>query len=217
MQAMDITYLGHSSFRLKGKQKTVVTDPFDARLGKFPKNIEADIVTISHNHNDHNQVDLVKGDKFVIDNPGEYEVGGVSVIGVPTWHDQNGGADRGRNTVYVIELDNLRIAHMGDLGHKLTQETVQEVGAIDILMIPIGGTYTIDPKTAAEVMRQVDPWIVIPMHYQTPETRLTEKLAEVGEFLKELGKAELQPIPKFSVTADRLPAELQVVVLDRKS
>lgn len=214
---MEITYLGHASFRLKGKQKTVVTDPYDERVGKFPKGIEADMVTVSHDHEDHNQIEKVHGSRFIVRGPGEYEIGGVSVVGVPTWHDDKNGGDRGRNTVYVVEMDGLRIAHLGDVGHKLSLEQLGEMGAIDILLIPVGGTYTIDAKTAAEVVKQVDPWVVIPMHYQTADTHLSNQLAGVEEFLKEMGKPDVVPVPKYNVTADRLPEELQVVVLERKT
>ncbi len=214
---VEINYLGHSSFRIRGKQKTVVTDPFDERVGKFPPDVNADIVTVSHDHADHNQTDKVHGSPFVVHGPGEYEVGGVSIIGIATFHDDKNGEERGNNNVYVIEIDELRIAHLGDLGHKLAQDQLEEMGRIDILLVPTGGVYTIDAKTAAEVTKQVDPWVVIPMHYQAPNRKLSEQLAEVGEFLKEIGKPEVVPAPKYSVSADRLPEELQVIVLERKS
>lgn len=214
---MEIVYLGHSSFRLKGKQASVVTDPYAAAVGKFPRDIEADIVTVSHGHPDHNEVKAVKGTPFVIDGPGEYEVKDVSVVGVHSWHDSNEGADRGANTMYVIEMDGLRIAHLGDLGHKLSEAQLAEIGPIDIVMVPIGGTYTIDPKMANEVVRQVDPWIVIPMHYQQDGINLQASIAGVEAFMKESGKEAPQPLPKLLITADKLPTELQIVLLERKS
>src|SRR3989344_4528961 len=205
---MEITYLGHSSFKFKGKTACVVTDPFDEKCGKFPRDIVADIVTISHDHTDHNQKEKVGGAPFVIEGPGEYEVKGVSVIGVHTYHDEKEGVERGANTVYVIEIDGLRVAHFGDLGHKLTQDQLQEMGPIDIILVPVGGVYTIDAKTAVEVVRQVDPWVVIPMHYQTPELKLTHELAGVGDFLKEMGKPEVPAVSKYVISAERLPTEL---------
>lgn len=212
---MEITYLGHSSFKLKGKQKTVVTDPYGEKVGKYPKDIEADIVTVSHDHFDHNAIDKIKNKPFVINGPGEYEVGDVSVIGVSVFHDDKEGAERGRNTIFVIELDGLRIAHLGDLGHKLTDAQLEEMGAIDVVLVPVGGKYTIDSKIAKEVSGQIDPWVVIPMHYGGAEDGV-EGLMGVEEFLKEMGKTGTLPIPKLLITADRLPVDLQVVVLEKK-
>jgi L-ascorbate metabolism protein UlaG (beta-lactamase superfamily) len=196
----------------------VVTDPYDTQCGKFPKGVEANIVTVTHEHSDHNQTQLVGGNPFVINGPGEYEIGGVSVIGVPTWHDEEQGGKRGLNTVFVIEIDELRIAHVGDLGHKLSQEQLEEMGPVDVLMIPVGGEYTIDAKVASEVVKQVDPWVVIPMHYQQPGLDKDNfgKLTGVEVFLKEMGKSEVVAVPKLTISADRLPSELQVVVLERK-
>ncbi len=213
---MDITYLGHSSFRLKGKTATVVTDPYDERCGKFPKNIVADIVTVSHDHADHNQTDKVQGPMFKIQGPGEYEVRGVSIIGIPTWHDDSGGAERGANTVYVIEMDGLRLCHLGDLGHRLNDKQLEEIGSVDIVMVPVGGVYTIDAKIATEVVKQVDPWVIIPMHYQTGELKLSNPLRSVEEFIKEIGKTA-QILPKYVVVRDQLPTETALIVLEKRS
>lgn len=214
---MEITYLGHSSFRLKGKAATVVTDPYDEKCGKFPKDVTVDIVTVSHDHFDHNATKLLNS-SFIVKGPGEYEVKGVSVVGVHTWHDEKNGTERGANTVYVIEIDGLRVAHLGDLGHKLSQEQLDEMGPIDVVLVPVGGVYTVDAKTAAEVVRQVDPWVVVPMHYRQEglDKATFGGLLGVGEFLKEMGKSEVQPVAKYIISADKLPSEMQVVVLERK-
>ena len=214
---VEIYYLGHSAFRIKGKSSVVITDPYDEKAGKFPKDQTANLLTISHNHSDHNQAGLVKAG-FVIDGPGEYEVGGVSVVGIPTWHGDQEGKERGINTIFVIEIDGLRIAHAGDLGHKLTREQLEDMGQVDVLLVPIGGVYTLDAKTAAEVVKQPDPWVVIPMHYQQPglDSGIFGQLTGVEEFLKEMGKPGIQPIPKLTISSDRLPGEMQVVVLERK-
>jgi L-ascorbate metabolism protein UlaG (beta-lactamase superfamily) len=221
--AMEITYLGHSSFKLKGKSISVVTDPYNEKAGKFPRDVRANIVTISHPHFDHNAKNLVDGAEgsdrpFEITDPGEYEIGGVSVVGVSTCHDEKNGQERGVNTVYVIEMDGVRLAHLGDLGHKLSQDELDQMGPIDVLFIPVGGVYTLDAKMAAEVVKQVDPWIVIPMHYQ--QSGLEEKefgqLAGVDKFLYELGKGQIEAINKLVISADRMPEELQIVVMDRR-
>lgn len=213
---MEIAYLGHSAFRLKGKLGAVVTDPYDEKIGKFPKDVQADILTISHEHSDHNAFDRVTGVKFKIDGPGEYEIAGISVVGVGSFHDDKNGEERGKNTMYVIEIDGLRIAHLGDLGHKLSQDQLNDLGSVDILMIPVGGTYTVDPKVAVEVTRQIDPWVVIPMHYDQPEIVVPAKLASVDEYLKEMGKTDIAPVSKYAITSASLPTELTVVVMDRK-
>lgn len=142
---MDISFLGHSAFKLKGKTASVVTDPYDPSIGlKFPKT-EADIVTITHDHLDHNAADQVGGNPFVISGPGEYEVKGIKIIGVPSFHDEKKGEVRGKNTIYNIKIDGLYICHLGDLGQtELGSEQSDAIGQVDVLLIPVGGFYTID-------------------------------------------------------------------------
>jgi L-ascorbate metabolism protein UlaG (beta-lactamase superfamily) len=165
---------------------------------------------VSHQHADHNYIQAIS-DARVISGPGEYEIGGVLIIGVPTYHDDARGEKKGKNTVYLIEIDEVTVCHLGDLGHVLTSEQAEELGDVDILLIPVGGNYTIDAPQAAEVVRQIDPKIVIPMHYQTPA--VTMDLEPVGRFLKELGVGELESSPKLSVTKSNLPENLQVRLL----
>lgn len=216
---MEIIFLGHSCFRIRGKTAVLVTDPFESYIGfKLPK-ISADIVTISHDHRDHNNKEAVSGTAktkkpFVISGPGEYEIAGVSIFGVRTFHNAAKGSKRGANAVYLINLDGMRIVHLGDLGHKLTESQLEEVNGADILIIPVGGTYTLNAKEAVEVIGQVEPKIIIPMHYRLPG--LTIKLAPVEEFLKEIGVKAIKPIPKLTISKDRLPEEREVVVLKKK-
>src|SRR3989344_3237556 len=188
---MEITYLGHSCFKLKGKTASAVTDPYLTKC-------DADVVTVSHGHDDHNQISKEGGTPFVIDGSGEYEVKGVSVIGVASWHDDQAGAKRGPNIIYVIEIDGLRVCHLGDLGHKLSDAQLEEIGSVDIVLVPVGGEYTLDAKQASDVVKQLDPWITIPMHYQQPglDSARFGKLTGVEMFLKEMGK-EVTPIPKL--------------------
>ena len=214
---MDITYLGHSSFKLRGKGATVVTDPYDsAMVGlKFPKHIEGDIVTVSHNHEDHNAVSQVEGTPYVVKGPGEYEIKGVGVVGLPVFHDDVQGASRGKNTIYRIEIDGVAIVHLGDVGHALTSGQVDSLDGVDVLFVPVGGIYTIDAGQAVAIIHEVEPSIVIPMHYGRPELNQKSfgELAPLATFLKEIGK-EGQPQAKFSITKDKIPEELQVVVLE---
>lgn len=198
---MDISYLGHSSFRIKTKSAVLVTDPFDPTMVGFKySGVEGDIVTVSHDHNDHNKSELVKGVKKVVNSPGEYEISGVSIIGIGTYHDSEGGEKRGKNTIFVIEADGLRLAHLGDLGHKLTDEVVDQMGSVDVLFVPVGGEYTLGPKEAAEVCVKIDPYFIVPMHYQAPGLKAESfaKLSGVDDFLKETG-LPVERLPKFVI------------------
>lgn len=214
---MDIIYLGHSSFKLKGKKATVITDPFEPQsVGlKFPK-IDADIVTTSHNHPDHNAISLIGSGPFVIQEPGEYEVKGVSVIGVSSYHDGVEGKERGKNTIYNIEIDGIHILHLGDLGHPLSDKEIEEIGGVDILFIPVGGTYTITAKQAQEIIPEIDPSIVIPMHYGRPDLdqKTFSELTDLSTFQKLVGAEAVVPQPKLSITKDKLPDTMQIVILE---
>ncbi len=217
---MEITYLGHSSFKIKTKSATVVTDPFDPKMvGLKFSGIEADIVTLSHDHPDHNASNNVSGVKKIIDGPGEYEVQGVSMIGYPTFHDGEKGAARGKNTIYVYEFEGLRLAHLGDLGHVLSDDLVSELGDIDVLMIPVGGEFTIGAKEASEVVSKIEPYFVIPMHYaaQGLSPDLHSKLTPVEDFLKESG-LPVENAPKFSLKKEDVTDDqsTKIVVLERK-
>jgi L-ascorbate metabolism protein UlaG (beta-lactamase superfamily) len=214
---MDIIPLGHSSFKIRSKRATIVLDPYSSeRVGmKFPKNTDADIITVSHAHEDHNAVFAVSGNPYIVDGPGEYEIKGVAIIGVASYHDANNGIDRGKNTIYHIEVDSLHLAHLGDLGTTLTPSQLEELDGVDILFVPVGGFFTIDAATAIKVIESIEPKIVIPMHYSRTELnpKIFEKLEPVSVFLKQIGK-EVAPVPKLSITKDKLPAEMQVVVLE---
>ncbi|MBU1326747.1 MBL fold metallo-hydrolase [Patescibacteria group bacterium] len=213
---MDILPLGHSSFRIRGKSATVVTDPYDKLVVglTFPK-VEADIVTVSHDHADHNHVSAVGGSPFVITGPGEYEIKGVSIIGISVLHDDEGGQKRGKNIIYRMEVDGIRIVHLGDLGHVLTTDQVDALDGVDVLFVPVGGEYTIDAVGAKAVVGDIDPAIVIPMHYHIEKLNKQTfgSLAPVSKFLSEMGKESLSQ-SKLIVHKDKLPTELQVVVLE---
>lgn len=208
---MDITPLGHASFRLRGKSATLVTDPFDPSFTglKFPKHISANIVTISHGHEDHNAAKEIEGSPFVISGPGEYEIKGVGIVGIPSHHDAEKKAP---NTVYRIEMDGLSIVHLGDLGRMLSSDEVDELDGVDILMVPVGGTYTIDAQDAAKVVSEIDPSIIIPMHYGRPGLKF--ELSPVSLFLKEMGQQDVQALPKLTASRGKLPEGKQIAVLE---
>jgi len=208
---VDITWLGHSCFKIKGSQVTVITDPFPPDLGYSLGKPTANIVTISHQHPSHSYVQGVGGEPRKVQGPGEYEISGVLIIGVATFHDAEGGSKRGKNTVYLMEVDGVALCHLGDLGHVLTSEQVEEIGNVDVLLLPVGGVSTIDAATAAEVIRRLEPKAVVPMHYKTPV--ISRELDPVEKFLKEMGMEPVEPRPKLSITRSNLPASTQVFLL----
>jgi L-ascorbate metabolism protein UlaG (beta-lactamase superfamily) len=210
---IDIIWLGHSCFRIKGKGVTLLTDPYDESIGYSLGNPEADIVTSSHPHPGHGFTSGVGGKPKIVRGPGEYEISGVFITGIATFHDAEKGQERGRNTVYLIEMEDIKLCHLGDLGHPLSTEQVEEIGNVELLMVPVGGFSTIDAVTAAETVRLLQPAIVIPMHFQTEAVRF--QLASVERFLREMGiKAGLEAQPRLSITRAGLSEETQVVVLD---
>ena len=217
---VEISFLGHSCFRIKGKNTILLTDPFAEEIGfSFPKTT-ADIITVSHQHHDHNNAAAVMGTirrsaPFVVAGPGEYEIAGVFIYGIPSFHDAEEGAQRGGNTIYVINMDGVRLAHLGDLGHKLSDRQLEEVNGVDVLMIPVGGNYTLSASEAVAVIGQVEPKVVIPMHYKMPGVNID--IAPVEDFVKEVGLEAIKKEEKLVIYADRLPEERQIVILNARN
>src|SRR6185312_569759 len=189
----------HACFRLRGREATVVTDPPDAALGYSPGRLQADIVTISHDHPGHNNRGICGEDCTVIDGPGEYEVAGVFVTGVSTFHDAQEGKARGKNVAYSIAIDAVIIGHLGDLGHTLSSKLIEDLGNIDVLLLPVGGGNTITAAQAAELVAAMETKLVIPMHYRTSIPH-TANLEPVERFLKEMGRGESAPQAKLNVS-----------------
>ena len=213
---MEITWLGHSCFRLRGREAAVVTDPCPKSTGYSIGRPTANIVTVSHDHPGHSHVSAVAGGPRVVQGPGEFEIAGVLIMGIRTYHDEEEGQDRGKNTAYVLEVDDMRICHLGDLGHVPTSEQVEELSGVDVLLAPVGGNTTIGATAAAETVSLLGPKLVIPMHYQTPAAK--EKLDPLDRFLKEMGASNAleERQPKLSVTRSTLPQEMKVLVLEYK-
>ena len=215
---MQIIWKGQSCFQIissqgKNNHVNIVIDPYSEDIGlKVPK-LEADILLTTHNHYDHNNVKAVGGNPFLIQGPGEYEIKEVFIQGIPAFHDSSLGKERGINTIYTIEAEELRLCHLGDLGQKeLTSEQIDKIGQVDILMIPVGGVYTISAKEAVKIMSQIEPNITIPMHYQLPELKL--KLDGLDKFLKTMGIKKLASLPKLSIKKkDILPEEAKIIIL----
>ncbi len=211
---MIFTYLGHSCFKLKGKNTIVVTDPYDREtFGKAMSKTKADIVTVSHSHHDHCFLDRVVNSPFVVQGSGEYEIKGVSIWGIPSFHDKKAGSQRGKNTIYIYHVDNLRLCHLGDLGHKLDDNQIERIGELDILMIPVGGVYTINAEEAAQVVSQLEPKIVIPMHYKADG--LAFELESLDEFLEEMNEKGIKPVRSLKIVKATLPEERKVVWLKK--
>ncbi|OGZ66437.1 MAG: hypothetical protein A3C50_02440 [Candidatus Staskawiczbacteria bacterium RIFCSPHIGHO2_02_FULL_43_16] len=220
----------------------IVIDPFDEKIGLKMPNFSADVVLVSHGHPDHNNVKGVKGNPrtkgaeqsshdgsprtkeaeqsshdgspFIIDNLGEYEKNGVFVQGIDSFHDDVEGKERGRNTIFIIEAEDMRFCHLGDFGQKqLTDEQLDKIGHVDILMIPVGGTYTISAHEATKVIGQIEPKMVIPMHYALPKMKTDVEGVDI--FLKAMGKKEITAQDKLTIKASLLPkeSEMEIVVL----
>ena len=203
--------MGHSCFRIKGSQAIVITDPFPPDLGYSLGKQTADIVTVSHQHPSHMYTEAISGEPRIVSGPGEYEISGVLIIGIATFHDSVRGQTRGKNTAYLMEIDGISICHLGDLGHVLSSEQVEEIGDIDVLLLPVGGVSTINAAMAAEVIRQLEPKVVIPMHYKTP--LLKRELDPVDDFLREMGVGQVEPRARLSVSRTNLPPGTQVFIL----
>ena len=210
---MDVTWLGHGCFRLRGRGAAVVTDPYPPSIGLRLSRLDADLVTVSHEHENHNYTQVVR-EAYEIRGPGEYEVAGVAVIGVPSYHDAEKGARHGRNTIYLIEIDDVRVCHLGDLGNALDDAEAEEISAPDVLLVPIGGRTVINAAQAAQVVRQLEPRFVVPMHYAIPGLKL--ELDTLDRFLKEMAVTAAEPQPKLSVQASSGEFETKVIVLEPK-
>lgn len=214
---MELTWYGHASFRLKDRNMTVVTDPYDKTLGLPLPRLKADIVTISHAAPHHNHLAGVKGEFKVIDGPGEYEIGGVFITGVQMTPSKkkSGDSEAIPNTVFVFYMDEIAICHLGDLNYVPSQSQVEDMGSIEVLLVPVGGQNALTAAQAAEVISLIEPQVVVPMHYHLPD--LTVKLDPVEKFLKEMGIAKADKIDSLKLTKSSLPDETQIVLLEVKS
>jgi L-ascorbate metabolism protein UlaG (beta-lactamase superfamily) len=216
---MNITWYGQSCFLItiqkkKNKEKvSILIDPFDEKTGLKLPEIEASVVLVTHNHSDHNNIKGVKGNPFVIDNPGEYELHNVFIQGTQSYHDQEKGAKRGLNTIYTLEIDGVRLCHLGDFGEKeLSTEQMKEIGEVDVLMIPVGGVYTIDAKEATRIISQIEPRVVIPMHYKIEGLDLD--IDDLSPFLKAIGEKEVKKEEELEIEENKLPSiEMKVIPL----
>lgn len=218
---MNIIWHGQSCFSIKSKDKIIVIDPFAKKIGLPQPKLKADILLISHDHSDHNDASIVKkahhDELKIINEPGEYEFGGVYLQAIPASHDDQGGKERGETLMFTLRSEDMVVAHLGDLGQtELSEDQLEELNGVDILLVPVGGNYTIDGHQAAKIISQIDPRIVIPMHYSIPG--LAVKLADASVFLAEEGAKGIEPQDELKIDKKNLPAEeREAVVLKPKA
>ncbi len=210
----EITWLGHACFRLKAKDALIITDPYDRRLGLGTHGQKADVVTISHNAAHHSAATSVKGEPFILEGPGEYEARGISINGVWSFADDKQGKERGRNTIFLFHLDDIVVCHLGALGHTLNSRQQEAIGDVDVLLVPVGGHTSLTATKASEVIAQLEPKIVVPMHYSTGRESVT--LDGLEAFTKEMGLTEYTPQEKLVVKASDLDETTRIVVLEAR-
>lgn len=208
---MQISYLGHSCFKIQNNETTLIVDPYNDNIGlKMPK-ISADIVLSTHHHPDHNNFEAIRGNPFKINSPGEYEIKDFFIYAIASFHDNEQGKKRGNNLIFLIEVEGIRVAHFGDFGQAaINEEQLKKLEGIDILLIPVGGVYTIDAKSAAAIVAELEPRIVIPMHYQVKG--LKYQLDSLDKFKRELG-SKIETVDKLKVKRKDLPEEETKVII----
>jgi L-ascorbate metabolism protein UlaG (beta-lactamase superfamily) len=215
---VEITWLGHSCFRLRGREVTIVTDPYGPDGWRHPPLVtDANLVTISNDHPHHAALAGVNGRPRVIRGPGEYELGGAMIVGVRTARlEGQGEPASSKNTAYVIQLEDLSVCHLGDLGKPLTPEQLAQLKDSDVLLVPVGGRCTIGAEEAAAVVAQIEPKVIVPMHYATDDTAGTLQLEGVERFCREMGATDVKPQSRLSLSATTLPNEPTLVLLERR-
>jgi L-ascorbate metabolism protein UlaG (beta-lactamase superfamily) len=214
---MIITWFGQSFFKIETQNKVIAIDPYDENYtGLKPSRFKADILLVSHQHQDHNNTKLILGEPFLLDSPGEIEIDGIFVEGIETFHDNNNGATLGKNTIFLIKSEGLNIVHLGDLGEKkLKEELLETLGAVDILFIPVGGKYTINYSEAVNIVSQIEPNFVIPMHYKIDGLKID--LDGIDKFTKEFGLTP-EILDKFVIRKSNIPEEqdTKLIILQKQ-
>jgi L-ascorbate metabolism protein UlaG (beta-lactamase superfamily) len=215
---MRLTHYGHSSFLVEAQDKTrLILDPylhgaFDGALRHRPIDEPADVVLASHAHDDHGAIGTIPGGPRAVVHPSAEKVGSVQITGIEVAHDEAGGSKRGKNTIMVIDDGDLRLVHLGDLGHLLNAETVKKIGRVDVLLVPVGGFFTIDYKEAAAVVESLDPRVVVPMHYKTDKVDFP--IVAVDQFLATQKNVLHNPGATLELTRATLPGERTTIVLE---
>jgi len=213
---VEVTYFGLNAVRLRGREATVMIDPYEPKLGLSPVRLNVQIVVFSHEDPTHFSMHGISGEPHQVTGAGEFEIKGVALHGTQTYHDSKKGAERGKNFVYTIEIDDLRCVHLGHLGHALTEDQLESIGSkIDILFVPIGGGSHINASQANEIVNQIEPKYVVPISYKLPGlTLLAQNLEGVEKFAREMGATELTPQPKLQLTVSPTGEETKLILLE---
>ena len=211
---MKIQYLGHSCFKLtESTGTTFITDPYKGIGYELPKGLKADAVTVSHSHFDHNHVKAIGGHPRVLDKEGFYELPGVEITGIKSYHDNQGGRQRGENIIYKFRMDGLEVCHLGDLGEECSSELLEMILPVNILLIPVGGTYTVDAELAKEYVDRIMPEIVIPMHYKTRSLNLDLDKADAFLDLFDDEETEISGLDTLEFSREDLTEEKTKIIL----
>lgn len=215
---MEITYFGLNSVRLRGREAAVLIDPYDPKLGLSPVRLNVQVVALSHEDPTHFSMQGLGSEYHVVTGAGEFEIMGIALHGIQTYHDRKKGAERGKNTVYVVEIDDLRVCHLGHLGHVLDEAQLDAIGSkVDVLLVPVGDGSHINATEATEIVNQVEPKLVIPISYKLPGlTLLAQNLEGVEKFAKEMGATDLTPQPKLQLTSSPASEEPKLVILEAR-
>ncbi len=212
---MKITYLGHSCFALQGQSgTTIITDPYTEVGYELPSGLSADAVSISHGHFDHNYTQAIQSD-VIISTVGAHTVNEVELVGIESYHDPMQGQLRGKNIIFKFAIDGMTVCHFGDLGEPISSNLLEKIGKVDVLLIPVGGTYTIDAEQAKEYIEQINPRVVIPMHYKPQDGALD--IATAQPFLNGFTGHVINVFEgEVELTATSLPQKQQVIYMERK-
>lgn len=210
---MTIKWLGHSSFYIQSSNVSIITDPFNPNIGlKFPK-ISADIITVSHDHYDHSYTVGVEGNPVIINNLGKHTINNIEITGIQSYHDDQNGATRGQNIIFKFTIENMTLVHFGDIGHILNQKTIDQLSSVDIIMLPVGGTFTIDPIKALEIFHQLNPKFILPMHYQIEGLVVSSRLLSVEDFINRSG-LDYEKVTELNISKEKLPTNPKIIIFN---
>lgn len=221
-KGITIEYFGHASFGISDSEgMKIVTDPYDPEVGYTFPSVSTQVLTISHNHFDHNYVTALQGyEQLIFADTGRFTNGDIKINGIASWHDTTQGSERGTNTIYTYDINNIKVCHLGDLGHQLSEKQIKSIGKVDVLMIPVGGTFTIDSEEAIKVINTLNPKVVIPMHYVTEASKAMfgDYLSPVDDFTSKINleRWKVESVDNLTLTKQMLNTmkDRQVFVLN---
>lgn len=212
---MKIKWLGHACFLIEGEKGRLITDPYDESMSYRPPDFSVDVVTVSHDHFDHNAVGRVKGSPTVVRGEGVHSASGIRFQGITSFHDESGGTKRGANTIFAFEIERIRMAHLGDLGETLSEEQAAALSDVEVLLIPVGGYYTIGANEAAALVNRLPGLrVVIPMHYKTDRLGDDFPIAPVENFARRVQNVKRIGSSEVTLSRESLPAHQEVWILD---